>query len=250
MRTLERQLGALCRAVAVKLAENKNTADHNVTDKPDADEALLEATETTETTDMPLAIDDMFVEEVLGQPMYDSTLGGRLGVPGVAVGLAWTAVGGETMIVEASRIPCTRGEGKLELTGQLGSVMKESATLAMSWIRSHATPLGLDGAKIIANHDIHLHFPAGAVLKDGPSAGVTITTALVSLFTERLVRNDMVGYKKDKNLDFFIPKRQTLLLSFDDSHIAGHDWRNLSPWSCTSCRRSEGQGAGRTQNWT
>jgi len=191
VRTLERQLGALCRAVAVKLAENKNTADHNVTDKPDADEALLEATETTDNTDMALVIDDMFVEEVLGQPMYDSTLGGRLGVPGVAVGLAWTAVGGETMIVEASRIPCTRGEGKLELTGQLGSVMKESATLAMSWIRSHATPLGLDGAKIIANHDIHLHFPAGAVLKDGPSAGVTITTALVSLFTERLVRNDM-----------------------------------------------------------
>eukprot|EP00091_Calanus_sinicus_P009535 TRINITY_DN22269_c0_g1_i1.p1 TRINITY_DN22269_c0_g1~~TRINITY_DN22269_c0_g1_i1.p1 ORF type:complete len:202 (-),score=53.55 TRINITY_DN22269_c0_g1_i1:38-643(-) len=105
--------------------------------------------------------------------------------------MAWTSVGGETMVVEASRIPCSRGEGRLEVTGQLGSVMRESATPALSWIRSHATPLGLDGAEIIANHDIHLHFPEGAVQKDGPSAGVTITTALVSLFTERLVRNDM-----------------------------------------------------------
>jgi len=175
VRTLERHLGTLCRAVAVKLAErNKDSAEDNIT-----------------TTDEQLLIDEDFVRKVLGHPLFDNSLGGRLGVPGVAVGLAWTSVGGETMIVEATRIPCTRGEGRLEVTGQLGSVMRESATLAMSWIRSHATPLGLDGAEIIAKHDIHLHFPEGAVQKDGPSAGVTITTALVSLFTERLVRNDL-----------------------------------------------------------
>jgi len=189
VRTLERQLGALCRAVAVKLAEAKVTVD--LATYPATDEGIENSGTAERSSETPLVIDDMFLKQVLGQPMFDSGMGGRLEVPGVAVGLAWTAVGGETMIVEASRIPCTRGEGRLELTGQLGSVMKESATLALSWIRSHATPLGLDGAEIISKHDIHLHFPAGAVLKDGPSAGVTITTALVSLFTDRLVRNDM-----------------------------------------------------------
>eukprot|EP00090_Calanus_glacialis_P045240 TRINITY_DN8266_c0_g1_i2.p1 TRINITY_DN8266_c0_g1~~TRINITY_DN8266_c0_g1_i2.p1 ORF type:complete len:582 (-),score=171.59 TRINITY_DN8266_c0_g1_i2:110-1708(-) len=186
VRNLERKLGALCRAVAVKLAEENNL---DLQDESGENKSI-EATETT-LDDGPLVIDEKFVEKVLGQAIFDDALGGRLGVPGVAVGMAWTSVGGETMIVEASRIPCSRGEGRLEVTGQLGSVMRESATLALSWIRSHATPLGLDGAEIIANHDIHLHFPEGAVQKDGPSAGVTITTALVSLFTERLVRNDM-----------------------------------------------------------
>jgi len=176
VRTLERKLGALCREVAVKLAEQ------GATDGPGEDCA---------TNEGAIVVDEEFVDGVLGQAMYDNSVGGRLGVAGVAVGLAWTSVGGKTMIVEASRIPCTRGEGRLEVTGQLGSVMRESATLALSWIRSHATHLGLDGAEIIAKHDIHLHFPEGAVQKDGPSAGVTITTALVSLFTDRLVRDDL-----------------------------------------------------------
>jgi len=188
VRSLERKLGALCREVAVKLAEQKNTDNPEITCETDSKENM----ETTESVpEGPLMIDEKFIEKVLGQPIFDNSVGGRLGVPGVAVGMAWTSVGGETMIVEASRIPCSRGEGRLEVTGQLGSVMRESATLAMSWIRSHATPLGLDGAEIIANHDIHLHFPEGAVRKDGPSAGVTITTALVSLFTDRLVRDDL-----------------------------------------------------------
>jgi len=186
VRTLERKLGALCREVAVKLAEQGTTGGQ----EEDCD--TTEGMKTEENrAEGPLVVDEKFIEAVLGQAMYDNSVGGRLGVAGVAVGLAWTSVGGKTMIVEASRIPCTRGEGRLEVTGQLGSVMRESATLALSWIRSHATHLGLDGAEIIAKHDIHLHFPEGAVQKDGPSAGVTITTALVSLFTDRLVRDDL-----------------------------------------------------------
>merc|ERR1712130_247283 len=138
-------------------------------------------------------IDMQFVEKVLGQPQFSSMLEGRMGVPDVALGLAWTQVGGKVMVVEASKVPThSNREGKLKLTGQLGSVMRESAELALSWIRSHAQLLGLTGTNIAtAGNDIHLHFPAGAVEKDGPSAGVTIATTLVSLLTGRLVRTDL-----------------------------------------------------------
>jgi len=169
VRTLERQLGALCRAVAVTLAE-----------------------EGKENYRRAHNIDIKFVEKVLGQPQFRSVLEGRMGVAGVALGLAWTQVGGKVMVVEASKVP-THGarEGKLKLTGQLGSVMRESAELALSWIRSHSKLLGLEGSSIVTGSDIHLHFPAGAVEKDGPSAGVTIATTLVSLLTGRLVRTDL-----------------------------------------------------------
>merc|ERR1711872_937871 len=164
-----RQLGALCRAVAVQLAEDNK--------------------------EMPTRsrnIDLQFVEKVLGQPQFSSVLEGRMGVPGVALRLAWTQVGGKVMVVEASKVP-TQGtrEGKLKLTGQLGSVMQESAELALSWIRSHADLLGLEGHNLVNGNDLHLHFPAGAVEKDGPSAGITIATTLVSLPTGRLVRTDL-----------------------------------------------------------
>ncbi|KAK6318315.1 hypothetical protein J4Q44_G00116060 [Coregonus suidteri] len=116
----------------------------------------------------------------------------RLTLPGVAVGLAWTPLGGEIMFVEASRM---EGEGQLTLTGQLGDVMKESAHLAMSWLRSNAKTYQLTnmvgGSDPLEGTDIHLHFPAGAVTKDGPSAGVTMVTVLASLFSGRLVRSDV-----------------------------------------------------------
>ncbi|KAB1274565.1 Lon protease-like protein 2; peroxisomal [Camelus dromedarius] len=116
----------------------------------------------------------------------------RLSQPGVAIGLAWTPLGGEIMFVEASRMD---GEGQLTLTGQLGNVMKESAHLAISWLRSNAKKYHLTTASgsfdLLENTDIHLHFPAGAVTKDGPSAGVTIATCLASLFSGRLVRSDV-----------------------------------------------------------
>merc|ERR1719270_2292324 len=109
----------------------------------------------------------------------------------MAVGLAWTSVGGEVLIVEATKMI---GDGELVLTGQLGDVMKESATLALSWIRSNSKKLRIDSdarASLMNNVDVHIHFPEGAISKDGPSAGVTITTALVSLFTEKTAIQDL-----------------------------------------------------------
>jgi len=197
VRSLERQLGTICRSLAVKMADGGDLEDEQriqgspVTNMKLDDDMKQDAELAAEKSTMPHQIEEKFIEEVLGKPRFDSELSGRLGVPGVAIGMAWTAVGGETMVVEASRMPALRHEGQLKFTGQLGGVMQESATLAMSWIRCNAKKLGILGAEILADQDIHIHFPAGAVEKDGPSAGVTIVTALVSLLTDRLVRPDL-----------------------------------------------------------
>jgi ATP-dependent Lon protease len=111
----------------------------------------------------------------------------RLSKPGVSIGLAWTSVGGDILFVEATGM---RGTGKLNLTGQLGDVMKESAEAALSYIRSNASELGLD-EESFAKTDIHIHVPAGAIPKDGPSAGVTILTAVYSLLKKRKVRDSL-----------------------------------------------------------
>jgi ATP-dependent Lon protease len=108
----------------------------------------------------------------------------RARVPGVALGLAWTPAGGDVLFVEATRM---KGRHTLTLTGQLGDVMKESVQAALSWVRSHAGELGVDPA-FWDRSDIHVHVPAGAIPKDGPSAGVTMVTALVSLLTDRPIR--------------------------------------------------------------
>jgi ATP-dependent Lon protease len=110
----------------------------------------------------------------------------RTSTPGVATGLAWTPVGGDILFIEATRIP---GKGGLILTGQLGEVMRESAQAALSLVKGKAVDLGID-PKQFENSDIHIHVPAGAIPKDGPSAGVAMFTALVSLLTGRTVRND------------------------------------------------------------
>ena len=110
----------------------------------------------------------------------------RTSVPGVATGLAWTPVGGDILFIEATRLP---GSGKLILTGQLGEVMRESAQAALSIVKNRAASFGID-AKRFENSDIHIHIPAGATPKDGPSAGVAMFMALVSLLTERTVRSD------------------------------------------------------------
>ncbi|CAO2610746.1 Lon protease homolog 2, peroxisomal [Lemmus lemmus] len=160
VRSLDRKFGAICRAVAVKVAEGQHK------------EAKLDHSD---------------VADILGPPMYELEVSERLSQPGVAIGLAWTPLGGKIMFVEASRMD---GEGQLTLTGQLGDVMKESAHLAISWLRSNAKKYHLTN-DLLDNTDIHLHFPAGAVTKDGPSAGVTIVTCLASLFSGRLVRSDV-----------------------------------------------------------
>jgi ATP-dependent Lon protease len=161
VRNLEREIGALCRKAARRRAEG--------------DEAALTIT--------PAVIVDM-----LGAPTFmDEEIEERTKEPGVAIGLAWTPAGGDVLFVEASRMA---GTGTLTLTGQLGEVMKESARAALSWFRAHAAAYGAD-PDFFKNAEIHLHVPSGAIPKDGPSAGVTIVTALASELTRRPVRGDI-----------------------------------------------------------
>ncbi|XP_063752739.1 lon protease homolog 2, peroxisomal [Eleginops maclovinus] len=188
VRSLERKLGAICRAVAVKVAEG-----HRVT-KTEAlsPESPTQPGDKAAPPEMPIVIDHVALKDILGPPLFEMEVSERLTLPGVAVGLAWTPLGGEILFVEASRM---EGEGQLTLTGQLGDVMKESAHLAISWLRANAKTYQLTnmvgGPDPLEGTDIHLHFPAGAVTKDGPSAGVTIVTCLASLFSGRLVRSDV-----------------------------------------------------------
>ncbi|NXO86858.1 LONP2 protease, partial [Sitta europaea] len=205
VRALDRKLGAICRAVAVKVAEGQHKEAKpdraEVGEGEDCKEHVAEdakAESISDTADlalppeMPILIDFHALKDILGPPLYDMEVSERLSQPGVAIGLAWTPLGGEIMFVEASRMD---GEGQLTLTGQLGDVMKESAHLAISWLRSNAKRYQLTNASgsfdLLDNTDIHLHFPAGAVTKDGPSAGVTIVTCLASLFSGRLVCSDV-----------------------------------------------------------
>lgn len=202
VRNLERKIGAVCRAVAVKVVEkhrmiNKPVNSNEETNQnqqqqtnPVVEDAMFDET-IVYPPELPIVLDELALEDILGPPMYENELAARLGISGVAVGLAWTSVGGEIMFVEATKMD---GDGQLILTGQLGDVMKESAKLALNWVRTHVEEYGIHVAKgtdIMDGTDVHIHFPAGAVGKDGPSAGVTIVTALVSLFTGRVVSSDV-----------------------------------------------------------
>jgi len=197
VRELERKFGAICRAVAVRVAEKEkettgSTESNCVTNMRMQDEDREKATISSQPPMMPIVLDEAAIEDILGHPIYERTLNtGLPGQIGMAVGLAWTSVGGEVLIVEATKMI---GDGELVLTGQLGDVMKESATLALSWIRSNSKKLRIDSdarSSLMNNVDVHIHFPEGAISKDGPSAGVTITTALVSLFTEKPTVKDL-----------------------------------------------------------
>ena len=158
-RNLEREIGAVCRHVAMGVASG-------------------------EISSATITADD--IPEILGPPRFENEVAMRVSVPGVATGLAWTPVGGDILFIESARVP---GSGRLILTGQLGDVMKESAQAALSLVKARAETLGIDPA-IFKDSDIHVHVPAGAIPKDGPSAGVAIFTSLVSLLTERRVRKD------------------------------------------------------------
>uniref|UniRef100_A0A8C1IZM9 Lon protease homolog 2, peroxisomal n=1 Tax=Cyprinus carpio TaxID=7962 RepID=A0A8C1IZM9_CYPCA len=190
VRSLERKIGAICRAVAVKVAEGHKVSRAESPAEQHNTENKEEGSGITAPPEMPIVIDPIALKDILGPPVFEMEVSERLTLPGVAIGLAWTPMGGEIMFVEASRM---EGEGQLTLTGQLGDVMKESAHLAISWLRSNAkTYLLTNGsADPLEGTDIHLHFPAGAVTKDGPSAGVTIVTCLASLLSGRLVRSDV-----------------------------------------------------------
>jgi ATP-dependent Lon protease len=167
VRNLERELAAIARAVAVKVASGEAPANT--------------------TGGAAASIDVADVAGYLGpRKREDETAAAALD-PGTATGLAWTPTGGEILFVEATKM---RGHGKLVLTGQLGDVMRESAMAALSWVRANAARLGIEDAAF-AESDVHVHFPAGAIPKDGPSAGNALVSALVSLFTGRAVRADV-----------------------------------------------------------
>lgn len=159
LRNLERQIGSLCRKVAKKIATGESNKTHILSDT---------------------------VEELLGPALYTRDDHKETDEVGVVTGLAWTAAGGEILHIEATKM---KGKG-ITLTGQLGDVMKESAKAALGYIRSHAEELGID-EDAFDNNEVHLHIPAGAIPKDGPSAGITLATALTSLFTDSLVSKDI-----------------------------------------------------------
>jgi ATP-dependent Lon protease len=163
VRNLERQIGTICRKVARKVAEGNSKGKVKVSAKR--------------------------ARELLGRRRVFAEQRRRTKVPGVATGLAWTPTGGDVLFIEATSMP---GSGSLTITGQLGDVMKESAQAALSYIRGHWREVASElGEEWFAKHDIHIHVPAGAVPKDGPSAGVAMTVALASLVGGRPVRNDV-----------------------------------------------------------
>jgi ATP-dependent Lon protease len=167
VRNLEREIGTVCRKIARDVAESSNGA------RPEKKASISEAR----------------VRELLGRPRFHSEAKRRTRQPGVATALAWTPVGGDVLFIEATSYP---GKGNLTITGQLGDVMRESAQAALSYVRGHHAELapGL-GEDWFAEHDLHIHVPAGAIPKDGPSAGVTMATALVSLLSARPVRDEV-----------------------------------------------------------
>ena len=160
VRQLERELAAVCRGVATRVAEGFNET---------------------------ITVDKELLLTYLGPQKFFNEIALRTSLPGVATGLAWTAFGGDILFVEAAKMP---GDGKLLLTGQLGDVMKESAQAALSLVKSRAETLGID-PDIFKKNDLHVHLPAGAIPKDGPSAGITLFVALVSLLTQRRISKDV-----------------------------------------------------------
>jgi ATP-dependent Lon protease len=160
VRNLEREIANVCRKVAQAVVEKKPT---------------------------PITVTAEELYDYLGKPKFFAETGGMIDRPGVVTGLAWTPTGGDILFVEASQMP---GNKHLTLTGQLGDVMKESAQAALSYVRSQAESFGIDSG-FYEKSDIHIHVPAGAIPKDGPSAGVTMTTAIVSMLTGKLVKHDL-----------------------------------------------------------
>ena len=176
VRQLDREIKKLCRAAALDVAR-KAIAIEKAAKVSDADPADTTTSVTIEEADLV---------RHLGKPKFEREIAERTSIAGVSTGLAWTPFGGSILFIETSRMP---GKGRVEITGQLGDVMKESARAALTYVRSNAERLGIRAA-VVEDQDVHIHVPAGAVPKDGPSAGVTIFTALVSLFTGRRVRPD------------------------------------------------------------
>ncbi len=170
VRNLERRIAEIARGVAVQVAE--------VQEKQEAGE---------DVEDVSITVDGDKVSDFLGPEKFQYEVAQRTNYPGVATGLAWTAAGGDILFIESTMMP---GKGELVLTGQLGDVMKESVRAALSYIRSRAEEFGIE-ENFMRKHDIHIHVPAGAIPKDGPSAGITMYISLLSLLTDIKVRSDV-----------------------------------------------------------
>ncbi|CAA7411101.1 unnamed protein product [Spirodela intermedia] len=208
VRNLERNLSAIARAVAVRVAEKEYGAQLCNNVQPMTSSFLnahcgcgveleMDDISMVDRRTIPnalknnskIVLDEVMLEKVLGPPKFDDReTAERVATPGVSVGLVWTPFGGDVQFIEATAMA---GKGHLHLTGQLGDVIKESAQIALTWVRARTTdPIDAGNINLLDGQDIHIHFPAGAVPKDGPSAGVTLVTSLVSLFSRKNVRAD------------------------------------------------------------
>ncbi|MFN7699317.1 MAG: endopeptidase La, partial [Deltaproteobacteria bacterium] len=162
VRQLGREIGKVLRSLALEVARKKSES-------------------------ASITVDEATIRKVLGKPKFFAEMAEQDNAPGIAAGLAWTPVGGDILFIETTKMA---GKGRIEITGQLGDVMKESVRAALAYLRSHAEELGVD-PEFLEKHDLHVHVPAGAIPKDGPSAGITMYTALASLMTGRRVRSDV-----------------------------------------------------------
>jgi ATP-dependent Lon protease len=185
VRNLEREIANICRKVAVTVARGQGTGDRG--QKAGDEEQGANPQPPTPNPQPPIVVDADKAREYLGKRRFFAEVSERIDRPGIVTGLVWTPVGGDIIFIEATAMPGSKG---FALTGQLGDVMKESARAALSWVRAEAERLGVD-PRFYETHDIHMHVPAGAIPKDGPSAGIAMTTALVSLLTGRPVRDSL-----------------------------------------------------------
>lgn len=182
VRSLKRKLESLARKAIRKLIEERECQVEQVEHPEQAEQA-----KPTEQDFQKVTFDVAEVRDNLGRDRYFHDIKESAGIPGVAIGLAWTPVGGDILYIETTRYP---GKGEIRLSGQLGDVMKESAYASLSFLKAHSSELNVD-VEDFGKHDIHIHIPSGAIPKDGPSAGVTLLTALGSLFTGVPVRDDV-----------------------------------------------------------
>ncbi len=188
VRGLQREIAKVCRKVAMRVAEYESAQERR---KNSAGQKARNGRRAKKAAEKPPAKPEAVkivpenLEEFLGAPRAHQEVAERTGRPGIAIGLAWTSIGGAILFIEAARYP---GKGELKLTGQLGNVMKESGSAALTWLRANAEALGLD-AEEFSKWEYHVHVPAGATPKDGPSAGVAIAVALASLLTGKPVRD-------------------------------------------------------------
>jgi ATP-dependent Lon protease len=184
VRNLERQIGNVLRKVTRQLSEQ---GDKEIGEQQNSGNEEISLSPGLSVSSSQVVVNQEFVRTALGRPRFHNEAKERIDQPGIATGMVWTPVGGDIVFIEAASV---EGNKELRLTGQLGDVMRESAEAALTYVRSRANSLGID-PKFFDTHAIHIHVPGGAVPKDGPSAGITMATALASMATGRLVRDDV-----------------------------------------------------------